>query len=223
MTGNVFFQIMPNQRIVVADLKAGRKPDAKYGKIAKLRSTHNNYLTLPVVFLMLSNHYPLSFGTEYAWIIASLIFLTGVTIRHYFNTLHATGEGPHWTWAVTVLLMIFIAWLSTMSGIETYEDAEARPLTPYEQRFASADGFEDAYDTVIGNCSMCHAREPVWEGLRWAPKGVVLETQGDVARYADQIYLHAGKSRAMPPPNAIEMDDEARQILVAWVDEARKK
>ncbi|MCB1440454.1 MAG: urate hydroxylase PuuD, partial [Nitratireductor sp.] len=71
MTANVFFIIMPNQRIVVADLKAGRKPDPKYGKIAKLRSTHNNYLTLPVIFLMLSNHYPLAFGTEYNWVIAA--------------------------------------------------------------------------------------------------------------------------------------------------------
>jgi uncharacterized membrane protein len=100
MTANVFFQIMPNQRIVVDDLKNGRTPDAKYGKIAKVRSTHNNYLTLPVVFLMLSNHYPLAFATQHAWIIASLIFLTGVTIRHYFNTMHATGKGPHYcTWA----------------------------------------------------------------------------------------------------------------------------
>ena len=72
--------------------QGGRTPDAKYGKIAKVRSTHNNYLTLPVVFLMLSNHYPLAFATEYSWIIASLIFLTGVTIRHYFNTMHATGS-----------------------------------------------------------------------------------------------------------------------------------
>ena len=71
MTANVFFIIMPNQRIVVADLKAGRTPDPKYGKIAKLRSTHNNYLTLPVIFLMLSNHYPLAFATEYTWIIAA--------------------------------------------------------------------------------------------------------------------------------------------------------
>ena len=221
MTGHVFFQIMPNQRIVVADLKAGRKPDAKYGKIAKLRSTHNNYLTLPVVFLMLANHYPLAFGTEYAWIIASLIFLTGVTIRHYFNTMHATGSGPHWTWAVTVLLMICIAWLSTFSGVETLEEAEARALTPYETQFASAAGFDDAYDTVTGNCSMCHAREPVWEGIRWAPKGVVLETIGDVARHADQIYLQAGISRAMPPPNAVHMDDEARAVIVAWVQAAQ--
>ena len=221
MTGNVFFQIMPNQRIVVADLKAGRTPDAKYGKIAKLRSTHNNYLTLPVVFLMLSTHYPLSFATDYAWIIASLVFLTGVTIRHYFNTMHATGKGPHWTWGITVLLMIVIAWLSTAGPGEPVEDAEARNLTPYEQKFASAAGFEDAYDTVIGNCSMCHAREPFWGIMQWAPKGVYLETPADVARYASQIYLHAGVSRAMPPPNAIQMSDEARAKIVAWVREVR--
>jgi len=221
MTANVFFQIMPNQRIVVADLKAGRTPDAKYGKIAKVRSTHNNYLTLPVVFLMLSSHYPLAFGTQFAWIIASLIFLTGVTIRHYFNTMHKTGKGPHWTWGVTVVLMIIIAWLSTVRSGETWEDAEARELTPYEQQFASAAGFEAAYDTVIGTCSMCHAREPVWGNMQWAPKGVYLETPGDVARNADAIYLQAGVSQAMPPPNAVQMDAEARATLVAWVREGR--
>ena len=221
MTGNVFFQIMPNQRIVVADLKAGRTPDAKYGKIAKLRSTHNNYLTLPVVFLMLSNHYPLSFGTEYAWLIASLIFLTGVTIRHYFNTMHATGTGPHWTWAVTVILMIVIAWLSSVRPDDSYDDAMARDLTPVEQHFASAEGFEVAYDTVIGNCSMCHAREPAWDGIRWAPKGIYLETPSDVARHADLIYLQAGITNAMPPPNAIQMDQTARETIIAWVKAER--
>ncbi|MGB0438963.1 MAG: urate hydroxylase PuuD [Paracoccaceae bacterium] len=222
MTANVFFQIMPNQRIVVADLKAGRTPDAKYGKIAKVRSTHNNYLTLPVVFLMLSNHYPLAFGTQYAWIIASLIFLTGVTIRHYFNTMHKTGAGPNWTWLVTVLLMVMIAWLSTAAPSETWEDAEARPLTPYEQSYVQAAGFDDAYDAVIGNCSMCHAREPVWDTMQWAPKGVYLETPGDVARHAGQIYVQAGVSHAMPPPNAIQMDAEARRAIVNWVRAARE-
>ena len=113
MSGNVFFVIMPNQRVVVADLKAGRKPDPKYGKIAKQRSTHNNYLTLPVVFLMLSNHYPLVFATEWNWVIASFVFLMGVTIRHWFNTKHARAGNPHWTWLVTVLLFLAIAWLST--------------------------------------------------------------------------------------------------------------
>ena len=221
MTANVFFQIMPNQRIVVADLKAGRTPDAKYGKIAKVRSTHNNYLTLPVVFLMLSNHYPLAFATEYSWIIAALIFLTGVTIRHYFNTMHRTGSGPHWTWGVTVLLMFVIAWLSTARPTETWEEAEARPLTAQEERLAALPSFGDAYDSVVGNCSMCHAREPVWGNMQWAPKGVYLETPGDVARHADQIYVQAGLSHAMPPPNAIQMDPEARRTIIAWVQESR--
>jgi uncharacterized membrane protein len=83
MTANVAIIIIPNQKIVVADLKAGRTPDPKYGKIAKLRSTHNNYLTLPVIFLMLSNHYPLAFASEWNWLIAALVFLMGVTIRHF--------------------------------------------------------------------------------------------------------------------------------------------
>ena len=221
MTANVFFQIMPNQRIVVADLNAGRVPDAKYGKIAKVRSSHNNYLTLPVVFLMLANHYPLAFGTDYAWIIASLIFLTGVTIRHYFNTMHKTGRGPYWTWAVTVLIMILIAWLSTEPLKQSLKEAEARPLTPYEQKFATVDGFDKAYEVVIGNCSMCHAREPTWEGIRWPPKNVVLETKSDVARYAEQIYLHAGLSRAMPPPNSFLMDNSSREVIASWVRSAR--
>ena len=221
MTANVFFQIMPNQRIVVADLKAGRVPDAKYGKIAKLRSTHNNYLTLPVVFLMLSNHYPLAFGTHYAWIIASLIFLTGVTIRHYFNTMHKTGKGPHWTWAITIILMVLIAWLSTYKIEESWEDAEARSMSAQEQRFALAAGFDEAYNAVIGNCSMCHAREPVWGNMRWAPKGVFLETPQDVARHAEKIYLQSGVSHAMPPPNAVQMSQEARELIVNWTRNVR--
>ncbi|MCR9109645.1 urate hydroxylase PuuD [Marivita sp. XM-24bin2] len=216
MTANVFFIIMPNQRIVVADLKAGRTPDPKYGKIAKLRSTHNNYLTLPVIFLMLSNHYPLAFGTEFAWLIASLVFLMGVTIRHYFNSMHAGKGRPNWTWAVTVVIFIVIAWLSTLGGTESYDEAAERPMTEFEMRFASADGFEDAYNAVQGNCSMCHAREPLWDGIRWAPKGVYLETEADVARHAQQIYLQAGRSHAMPPPNAIQMDTEQRAQIVAW-------
>lgn len=222
MTANVFFIIMPNQRIVVDDLKNGRTPDPKYGKIAKLRSTHNNYLTLPVIFLMLSNHYPLAFGTEYAWIIASLVFLMGVTIRHFFNTMHARKGMPHWTWAVTAILFILIAWLSIAPMGDAYEDAEARALTPHEQTFASAEGFEDAYETVLGNCSMCHAREPVWDGIRWPPKGVVLETESDVARYAEQVFLQAGVSHSMPPPNAVQMDQEARATIVAWYRQATR-
>lgn len=213
MSANVFMIIIPNQKIVVADLKAGRAPDPKYGKIAKQRSTHNNYLTLPVLFLMLSNHYPLAFATEYNWIIASLVFLMGVTIRHYFNSMHARKGQPSWTWAVTVILFLIIAWLSTEPG---HRDGDEIALSGRSLELAQADQFPEVYDTVLGRCSMCHAREPVWDGLHWAPKGVVLETESDIARNALAIYLQAGKSHAMPPANLSYMEQEERDLIVAW-------
>jgi len=216
MSANVFFIIIPNQKIVVADLMAGRAPDPKYGKIAKLRSTHNNYLTLPVLFLMLSNHYPLAFATQYNWIIAALVFLMGVTIRHYFNSLHARTGNPTWTWLVTALLFLAIIWLSTAPMHQPLEEAEAMPMTAQEQRLAAAPGFDQAHDVVLGRCSMCHAREPVWEGILWAPKGVLLETEGDIARNARAIYLQSGVSHAMPPANVTYMEPEYRAAIIAW-------
>lgn len=217
MTANVFFIIMPNQRIVVKDLQEGRTPDAKYGKIAKLRSTHNNYLTLPVIFLMLSNHYPLAFATEYNWLIAALVFLMGVTIRHYFNTMHATGKGPHWTWGVTALLFVAIMWLSTAPLMQDdVEAAEARSLTETEQMFANAQGFEDVTNIVPGRCAMCHAREPFYDGIHRAPKGLLLETPADIARAARQIYLQAGVTNAMPPANVSFMEEEERRKIMRW-------
>ncbi len=214
MTANVFLVIMPNQRIVVADLRAGRTPDPEYGRIAKLRSTHNNYLTLPVVFLMLSNHYPLAFGTENAWIIACLVFLIGVVVRHYFNTRHATGEGPLWTWGAAAVLFVLLAWLSTAPL--RLPAAEAADLPPGAERFAAAEGFDAVAQTVAGRCAMCHAREPGWDGIRWPPKGVVLETPADVARAARPIYLQAGVTRAMPPGNLSHMTPEERAAIVRW-------
>jgi uncharacterized membrane protein len=214
MSGNVFFIIMPNQRIVVADLKAGRKPDPKYGKIAKQRSTHNNYLTLPVIFLMLSNHYPLVFATEYNWIIASLVFLMGVTIRHWFNTKHARGGNPHWTWGVTALLFVLIAWLST-APMRTVPEPEAA-LGGAALRHASAAGFDDVVSIVQGRCSMCHASEPVWEGMYWAPKGVVLETPAQIAQEARRIYLQSGVTHAMPPGNLSYMEPDERLAIIRW-------
>jgi len=208
MSGNVFFVIIPNQKIVVADLMAGRTPDAKYGKIAKQRSTHNNYLTLPVIFLMLSNHYPLAFASEWNWVIASLVFLMGVTIRHWFNTHHARKGNPHWTWAVTLLIFIAIVWLSVAPAAQR----EAVVIA----RFAEAKGFTDVHDIVLGRCSMCHAAEPVWSGLLWAPRGVALETEADLTRHARAVYLQAGISHAMPPANLSYMQEGERAAIVAW-------
>lgn len=214
MSANVFFIIMPNQRIVVADLKAGRTPDAKYGKIAKQRSTHNNYLTLPVIFLMLSNHYPLAFASEWNWLIASLVFLMGVTIRHYFNSMHARSGDPTWTWPVTVILFLTIMALSVAPLYTTPDEPEV--MGPRAERFAATPGFEDVYDTVLGRCSMCHAAEPVWGTMRHPPKGVMLETPAQVARNAHQIFVQAGASHAMPPANVSYMEPSERRAIVAW-------
>ncbi len=221
MTANVAHVIMPNQRIVVADLKAGRKPDPKYGKIAKLRSTHNNYLTLPVIFLMLSNHYPLAFASQYNWVIAALVFLMGVTIRHYFNSMHARKGKPNWTIAVTVLLFFSIIFLSKAPLEQaSLEEEEARVLSPQEQVFASAEGFEDVSDIVLGRCSMCHAREPGYDGIRRAPKNVLLETPSEVAKHARAIYLQAGRTVAMPPANVSFIEPQERAAIVAWYEAA---
>ena len=208
MSANVFMIIMPNQRIVVADLKAGRTPDAKYGKIAKQRSTHNNYLTLPVVFLMLSNHYPLVFATRYNWIIASLVFLMGVTIRHWFNSRHARKGNPHWTWGVTAILFVMIAWLSTATMRTMPHEDAARSGAALQH--ASAAGFDDVVGIVQGRCSMCHAAEPAWDGMLSPPKGVVLETPAQIAHEARRIYMQSGLSHAMPPGNLSYMEPARR-------------
>ena len=213
MSANVFFIIMPNQRVVVADLIAGRKADPKYGKIAKQRSTHNNYLTLPVVFLMLSNHYPLVFATDYNWIIASLVFLMGVTIRHWFNTRHARKGNPHWTLGLTVILFLITAWLSTAAMRTQPEEAA---LQGAALRYASAAGFDDVVGIVQGRCSMCHAAEPGWEGLAWPPKGVVLETPAQIAHEAKRIYVQAGITHAMPPANLSYMEPAEREAIIHW-------
>ena len=221
MSGNVFFIIMPNQRIVVADLKAGRVPDAKYGKIAKQRSTHNNYLTLPVIFLMLSNHYPMAFATQYNWIIASLVFLMGVTIRHYFNALHSRSGKPRWTWIATVLLFIAAMWLSSLGSNKLDADSAAA-LSPAQSRFATADGFGAVNDIVMGRCSMCHSAEPFYDGIRWAPKGVLLETEAQIAARAQEIYLQAGRTHAMPPANVSFMEPDERAAIIRWFEAAAR-
>ncbi len=219
MTANVFAIIIPNQKKVVAVLKAGGTPDPKYGVIARQRSTHNNYLTLPVIFLMLSNHYPVAFATPYNWLIAALVFLMGVTIRHFFNTMHKGGGKLWWTWGLTAALFAGAVWLSTFPAGGAAEDEQAT-MTQTELRFVAAPGFEQVSETVLGRCSMCHAEEPAWDGIVHAPKGVVLETPAQIAAHARDIYLQAGHSRAMPPGNVSFMEDGERKAIIDWYKDA---
>jgi uncharacterized membrane protein len=220
MSANVFMVIIPNQKIVVADLIAGRKPDPKYGKIAKQRSVHNNYLTLPVLFLMLSNHYPLAFGTQYNWVIASLVFLIGVLIRHYFNTGHARKGNPTWTWLAAAILFVIIIWLSTVPKVLTGEPKAAATATG--EVYIASTHFPAVRNTVMGRCAMCHASEPFYDGIYHAPKGVVLDSDEAIASHAREIYLQAGRSHAMPPANVTQMTDRERQLLIAWFEDGRE-
>ena len=217
MAANVAMIIIPNQRIVVADLKAGQVPDAKFGKIAKQRSLHNNYLTLPVIFFMLSSHYPLAFATQWNWLIASLIFLEGAVIRHWFNTHHAKKGNPHWTWAVAVVIFIVIAWLSSAGKPG---DSKQEVASASAEPFLAASHFPAVRDVILGRCSMCHAAEPSYEGVLEAPKNVHLDSDAAIANHAEQIAIQAGYSVAMPPGNVSEITPAERALIVAWYREA---
>jgi len=217
MTANVAMIIIPNQKIVVADLKAGRKPDPKYGRIAKLRSTHNNYLTLPVIFLMLSNHYPLAFASDYNWLIAALVFLMGVTIRHFFNTMHARGGYKWWTWGATVaifMVIVVLSMLPTMRDDRAAQDTVS--LTPMQEEFLLHEAFPEVAGIVNANCAMCHAQNVSWPGLAAAPGGVMLDTDARIALQAQAIYINAGVSHAMPPGNYSFIADEERDLIRIW-------
>ena len=229
MSANVFMVIIPNQKIVVADLKAGRSPDPKYGQIAKQRSTHNNYLTLPVIFLMLSNHYPLAFATEHSWIIASLVFLMGVTIRHYFNSRHANNGNPRWTWAATGVIFAIIMALSVAplfsqqaASDDDEQDTATLLLTPEQQKQASHPLFEEVSYIIEGRCSMCHAAEPLWEGIVTAPKNVYLETHTDILDQAGAIFMHSAISHAMPPANITYMETAERALIRRWYQDINR-
>jgi uncharacterized membrane protein len=219
MAANVAMVIIPNQKIVVADLKAGQVPDAKYGRIAKQRSLHNNYLTLPVIFFMLSIHYPLAFATQWNWLIASLIFLEGAIIRHWFNTRHARKGNPHWTWAAAVVIFIVIAWLSSGPKLLTGTEAVAAPAAA---ALMESPHFEAVSQIVQARCPMCHTAEPVWPGVAEAPNNVILDSNVAIANRAYEIAMQAGYSRAMPPGNVTGMTPEERALIVAWFREASK-
>jgi uncharacterized membrane protein len=217
MAANVAMIIIPNQKIVVRDLKAGRVPDAKYGKIAKQRSLHNNYLTLPVIFFMLSSHYPLAFATKWNWLIASLIFLEGALIRHWFNTRHAKKGNPHWTWGLAVVIFLVIAWLSAAG---TPGDAQQEVASAGAQPFLAAQHFPAVRDVILGRCSMCHAAQPTYEGVLEAPKNVHHDSDAAIANHAEQIAIQAGFATAMPPGNVSEITPAERALIVTWYREA---
>jgi len=206
MVANVFIIIIPYQKKTVAAMLAGKEPDPVWGELGKQRSVHNNYLTLPVVFLMLSNHYPLMFATRYNWIIVAIVLAIGPVIRHFFNSRHEGKGNPWWTWAVAAAGMLAVAWLSG-AGPRVLTTGELPPVPQ----------FNKVADIVISRCSMCHAAEPVWEGIPAAPKGVMLDSDKEIRLHARLIETFAVRSQAMPPGNITEMTPQERLVLAAWL------
>ncbi len=206
MVANVFLVIIPNQRKVVADLVAGRTPEPALGRAAKQRSLHNNYLTLPVIFVMIGTHTPLAFASRWNWLMLAIVLVVGAVIRHFFNQRHKGAPSPWWTWGVAAAGMLAVVWLS------------AQPATP-----AADDGSESKVDLaavgeiIDSRCSMCHAAAPVWDGIASAPKGVLLETPAQIHRQARAIGLQAVTTHAMPPGNITALAEAERQVLATWI------
>ncbi|MCZ8182387.1 MAG: urate hydroxylase PuuD [Beijerinckiaceae bacterium] len=214
MSGNVFRIIIPNQKKVIAALLAGEAPDPALGKQAKQRSVHNNYLTLPVVFLMISNHYPLAHTGAVLPLLVALITFAGAVIRHFFNGWHADhAKAPWWCWIAALLAFgaaMALSWQAA-PGRQTWLGAERQVAA------ASPALTEQAIQIVQGRCSMCHAGQPVWDGISAPPKGVKLAEEADILREAKAIGLHAVLTHAMPPNNITEITAEERAALALWL------
>jgi uncharacterized membrane protein len=217
MVANVLMVIIPGQRKVVGDLIAGRTPDPVHGWRGKQRSTHNNYLTLPVVFVMLSSHYPLAYATRWSWVIFALLLVMGGVIRHFYNVRHQGLSSPWWSWGVAAACALAIVWLSTLGpavgGWPVGKRAEAPAVGPVT--------FEQVEDIVISRCSMCHAAEPVWLGFIRPPKGLALDTPTLIKAHARQIGVGAVWSNAMPPSNVTGMTPAERMALAVWLSGPR--
>ena len=206
MVANVFAVIIPNQKKIVAALLSGRSPDPELGIQSKQRSVHNNYLTLPVIVLMISNHYPLLFATRYNWLIVAIVLALGPVIRHFFNERHAGRKSPWWVWGVAGSGMVAIAMLSAAGPRDIKTGSLSAPPT-----------FATIEEIVLSRCSMCHSAEPVWTSIVTAPKAILLDDPGHIRRNARLIGRNAAWSNAMPPGNVTEMTGDERALIAAWL------
>ncbi|NYT66523.1 urate hydroxylase PuuD [Alcaligenaceae bacterium] len=206
MSANVFFWIIPGQRRMVKAMKAGVAPNPLDGKRGKQRSVHNTYFTLPVVLLMLSNHYSFTYTSPYAWQIMSLFIFSGALIRQYFVLRHS-GKNQLGYPVAGVILLAIAAWLM------------APTTTPSSTPVPVVDSGKDTETSVLGivtaRCVQCHSEKPTLGGFAAAPAGVHLESLGDIQRHADQIKQTVA-SRYMPLGNMTSMTDAERAAIAAW-------
>ncbi|MEQ1649161.1 MAG: urate hydroxylase PuuD [Hyphomicrobiaceae bacterium] len=220
MSGNVFMNIIPNQKKVIADLIAGRAPNPDFGKQAKTRSRHNNYLTLPVLFLMISGHYPMTFMAHYAWVMVGFVLVAGASVRHFYNERHAGRGNAWWAWGLAAACIAVAIYISMLSNPTGREKLGLRALKPI--KVASLATVPKSVDDILSSrCGMCHAAEPVYLGIIAPPKGVMFDTPQHIVRHANAIRLHSVRTAAMPPNNITQMTLAERRVLADWLSTVR--
>ncbi|HKP77659.1 MAG TPA: urate hydroxylase PuuD [Phenylobacterium sp.] len=208
MAANVFRVIIPNQRKLVAQVLAGEAPDPTLGEQAKQRSVHNNYMTLPVLFIMISNHYPMIFAAPLNWLWLAGLGVAGWTIRHFFNLRNAGRLEPQ------VLVYGALAFVTVAVLNET-----ARPKPP---SVAEVPSYAVVRAIVDRHCIACHAAHPTHRGVPTAPNGAMFDTAAGLQRHADKIYARAVATRSMPQGNETRMTDTERAELGAWIKAGAK-
>jgi uncharacterized membrane protein len=205
MVANVFFVIIPGQKKMVADIRAGRTPDPAPGLAGKQRSVHNTYFTLPVLFVMISNHYPMTYGNRYGWAVLAALMLAGVLIRQFFVLRH---KG-------VVKLWLPLSACALIAGV-------AFAIAPRSMSPAAAPvAFGELERVIAARCVPCHAAHPRQEGFVQPPKGIVLETPEQIASQAAKIGETVGNGY-MPIGNLTQMTDGERALVAAWVAQGAK-
>ena len=202
MVANVFFVIMPGQRAMVAAKVAGEPVDPAHGLRGKQRSVHNTYFTLPVLFVMISNHHAGFTGHKHAWAILMAISLAGALIRLYSVQSHRGNKRPVlWITGYGILIGLFVVlWPKPVERVAG----------------AASVKFAGVKRVIDAKCTVCHAATPTFQGFNAPPKNVMFETAAQVKTQAAQIYQQTVATRAMPPGNLTQLTDAERVLIGTW-------
>jgi uncharacterized membrane protein len=210
MVGNVLMLIIPGQRKMVDAMQAGGLPDPKHGQKAKQRSVHNNYFTLPVLFIMISNHYAMTYRNDHAWLVLAFIMAAGVLIRHFFNLRHKGRV--EWRYPVAGVALL----LGVAVAIAPPAPAAVAPSAD------PAAAFQMVESNIALSCVACHSAHTTQPGFATAPLGMVLDTDQQIHQSAEKIYKQAVQLKAMPIGNLTNMTDAERATIAAWYESGAK-
>ncbi len=207
MAANVQFVIIPNHIAMRRQIQAGEKLDTHHGFLAKRRSQHNNYITLPVIFSMLGIHFPLAYSHQYAWIILSLVMLAGVMLRHFRNIQFTSEKKDYRLLAVAAVCGVIAIGL-------TYIPKPAAQQDPAE---LTDPVLKDIYELVQQRCATCHSAQPTSEDFTSAPLGFMLDTLAQLRAKANLVYQRTLVTKDMPIGNVTNMTEVERERLRAWL------